>query len=107
MLRRIPVIKRAVAEHLESSHRYNPKMPYLTSLGNDDVTFAEPPPDDSPKKQEFDLMQQKCRALFGLGIWLEEVYPQIQMPNNRLCAFFHNPSNVAYKHGQPLDVGLC
>ena len=62
------------------------------------ITAGVEPASGDPARAPFLLMQQKCRKILGICIWLSNAYADIVEPTNLLCAHMHSPSEETLKH---------
>ena len=88
-------MKRMFQHHVKGQLKYTPRHSYPSDIMN--VQYGDVPPEGSPDRADYLLMQEKFRSGNAFNIWACRVHPNLVYPTHTLCGVTSNPSEHAYK----------
>jgi len=90
-----PMIQSLMNEHLTDSVIIQPR--HITTEDVMKVGKLEVPEAGSPERVAHDLLGPPARSLKGSQIWMQQAYPQLKQPINRLCGVMASPTPLSSK----------
>jgi hypothetical protein len=88
-------MKRMFQHHTAAQLKYTPRHSYPSDIAN--LQSSVVPPEGSPERADYLLMQEKFRSGNAFNIWACRVHPNLVYPTHTLCGVTAYPSEHAYK----------